>query len=192
MTKHFLCPSQITWRYLVGIHLTVVVTAEDEWRDPSFLCRIQSDKNRINSSTCGFKIVAGTNVLYCVLSVTSDPNSDITRCFSTLLGRHTVLPNISVSASSAVYGPAPLPHSTPFIIECLFSMVTNSSYLWGLQFVSRPCYFPLFYSVTPCVCFVSLKEATAALIFISSYLSFYYIPTNSEYLCNWKSSLTQE
>jgi len=86
MTKHFLCPCQITWRYLVGSHLTVVVTAEDGWVDLSFLCSIQSDKNRINTSTCGFKIVAGTSVLYCILSVTSDPNSGITRCFFTLLG----------------------------------------------------------------------------------------------------------
>jgi len=109
--------------------------------------------------------------------------------FSTLLGRHTVL-KINVSARSAVYGPAPLTHSTPFIIECLFSVVTNSSYLWGLRFTSRPCYFPLFYSVTPSVCFMSLKEATAALIFISSYLLF-YIPTNSEYFCSWKSLLTK-
>jgi hypothetical protein len=62
-------------------------------------------------------------VLYCILSVTSDPNSDMTRCFSTLLGRYTVLLNISVSARCVVYGPAPLHHSTPFIIECLFSVV---------------------------------------------------------------------
>ena len=68
-------------------------------------------------------------MLYCILSLTSDPNSDITRCFSTLLGRHTVPLNISVSARSVVYGPAPLPHSTPFIIDCLLSVVTNSSYL---------------------------------------------------------------
>jgi len=62
-------------------------------------------------------------VLYCILSVTSDPNSDITQCFSTLLGRHALLHDISVSARSVVYGPA------QFIIECLFSVVTNSSYL---------------------------------------------------------------
>lgn len=161
MTKHFLCPSQTTWRYLVGSHLTVVVTAQDEWGDLSFLCSVQSDKNRINTATCGFKIVACTSVLYCISSVTSDPNSDITQCFSTLLGRHALLHDIRLSARSVVYGPA------PFIIECLFSMVTNSSYLWRHRFASRTSYFRLVYSVTTCVCFVILK---VALIFISSYL----------------------
>jgi hypothetical protein len=168
MTKHFLRPSHITWRYLVGSHLTVVVTAEDEWHDLSFLCSIQSDKNRINISACGFKIVAGTSLLYCISSVTSDPNSDITRCFSILLGRHTVLLDISISARSVVYGPAPLPQNKPFVIECLFSVVTNSSYLWSLRFASWSCYFSLFYSVTQCVCFVSLKEA--ALHFFISFV----------------------
>jgi hypothetical protein len=184
MTKYFLCPSHITWRYLVGSHLTVVVTAEDEWRDLSILCSIQSDKYRINISTCCFKIVAGTSVLYCVSSVTSDPNSDITRCFSTHLGRHTVLLDISVSARSVVYGPAPLPQNTPFVIECLFSTVTNSSYLCGLRFASWSCYFPLFYSVIPCVCFVSLKEATFAVTFISSYLSFHILTQNTSEIGN--------
>jgi hypothetical protein len=75
-------------------------------------------------------------VLYCISPVTSDTNSDITRCFSTPLGRHTVYLDISVSARSVVYGPAPLPQNTPFIIECLLSIVTNSSHLCGLRFAS--------------------------------------------------------
>jgi hypothetical protein len=147
-----------------GSHLTVVVTTEDGWADPSFLCSIQSDKNRRNTSTCGFKIVAGTSVLYCISAVTNDPNSDITRCFSTLLDQHTVFRD-SVSTRCVVCGPAPLRHITPFIIECLFSLVTNSSYLWGLRFASRPRYFPVCYSVTPRKRSVSLKQASAALIF---------------------------
>jgi hypothetical protein len=123
-------------------------------------------------------------VLYCISPVTSDTNSDITRCFSALLGRHTVYLDISVSAGSVVYGPAPLPQNTPFVIECQLSIVTNSPHLCGLRFASWSCYFHLFYSVIPCVCFVSLKGATFAVTFISLYLLFHILTQNTSEIGN--------
>jgi hypothetical protein len=103
-------------------------------------------------------------VLYCISAVTSDPNSDITRCFSTLLERRNFFfyfswhRRFNTLCTCAV---APLRHRTPFIIERLFfSVLTIALYLRGLRFESRPRYFPLLIDcVIPRNCSESLKQA---------------------------------